>query len=107
MKAARILDPTHPGRAVKARVVDAHGLSVTEAAAALGVTRAALSALLNGRAHLTAEMALRIELAFGVPLDELMRLQHHFDVAQVRRRSNELKVARYRPNTAVARRGGS
>lgn len=105
--AVRDIDPSHPGRVVKAKVVDANGLSVTDAAAALGVTRPALSALLNGRAHLTPEMALRIEKAFGVPLDELLRLQHSFDIAQVRRRSNDIKVARYRPKTAGARRGGS
>lgn len=104
--ASHTLDPTHPGGFVKRTVVEANGLSVTDAAQALGVTRPALSALLNGRAHLTPEMALRIEKAFGVPLDELMRLQNSFDIAQVRKRANDIKVATFRPKAARTRRGG-
>lgn len=100
------LDPAHPGGFVKSKVVEANGLSVTDAAQALGVTRPALSALLNGRAHLTPEMALRIEKAFGVPLDELMRIQNSFDIAQVRKRADDIKVAPFRPKTARVHPGG-
>jgi addiction module HigA family antidote len=66
---------------------------VTRAAEVLGVTRAALSALLNERSHLSPEMALRIEKAFGVSMDTLMRMQNSYDIAQTRRRAGEIKVA--------------
>jgi addiction module HigA family antidote len=68
---------------------------VTEAARALGVTRPALSSLLNERVHLSPEMALRIEKAFGVSMDTLMRMQNSFDIAQARTREAEIKVARF------------
>ena len=77
----------------KSTFIEALGLSVTDAAHALGVTRPALSALLNERAHLSPEMALRIEKAFGVSMDTLMRMQNSFDIAQARKRENEINVA--------------
>lgn len=104
---ARMKGPAHPGGFVKSEIVEAHGLSVTDAAQALGVTRPALSALLNGRSHLSPEMALRIEKAFGVPLDQLMQMQNSFDIAEVRKRENEIKVAPFRPKTARGRPGGN
>lgn len=93
----------HPGRFVKCEVVEAHGLSVTKAAQALGVTRPALSALLNERAQLSPEMALRIEKVFGVSLESLMRMQNNFDIAEARKRRGDIKVAPYKPITATAR----
>ena len=69
----RLKSPAHPGGFVKSEIVEALDLSVTDAAKALGVTRPALSALLNERAALSSEMALRIEKAFGVKMDALMR----------------------------------
>ena len=91
----RMKSPAHPGGFVKSEIVEALGLSVTAAAQALGVTRPALSALLNERAHLSPEMALRIEKAFGVSMDTLMRMQNSFDIAQTRKREDEIKVARF------------
>ena len=88
----RMKSPAHPGGFVKSEIVEALGLSVTAAAQALGVTRPALSALLNERAHLSPEMALRIEKAFGVSMDTLMRMQNSFDIAQTRKREDEIKV---------------
>src|ERR1700732_2126181 len=88
-------EPAHPGGFVRAEVIMPHGLSVTEAAAVLRVTRPALSALLNERADLSPEMALRIEKAFGVSMDTLMRMQNSYDIAQARRRASESKVARF------------
>ncbi len=84
--------PVHPGGFVKSEVIQPLGLSVTDAAQALGVTRAALSALLNERAHLSPEMALRLEKAFGVSMDTLMRMQNSYDVARTRAREAEIKV---------------
>lgn len=93
----RLKHPPHPGSFVRTEIIDPLGINVTDAAAALGVSRPALSAFLNGRADLSAEMALRIEKAFGVRMDTLMRMQGSFDIAGARRREGEIVVARFRP----------
>jgi addiction module HigA family antidote len=92
----RIKNPAHPGGFVKSEIIEALGLSVTGAAKVLDVTRPTLSALLNERAHLSPEMALRIEKAFGVSMDTLMRMQNSFDIAQVRKRTAEIKITRFK-----------
>ena len=89
----RMKHPAHPGGFVKSEIVEALGLSVTRAAQVLGVTRPALSALLNERAHLSPEMALRIEKAFGVSMDTLMRMQNSYDIVQARKREDEIDLA--------------
>ena len=89
----RMKSPAHPGGFVKSEIIEPLDLSVTDAARVLGVTRPALSALLNERAHLSPEMALRIEKAFGISMDTLMRRQNSFDIAQARKREGEIKVA--------------
>src|SRR6195256_319244 len=96
IKGIRMKYPAHPGGFVKSEIIEALELSVTDAAKVLGVTRPALSALLNERAALSSEMALRIEKAFGVSMDTLMRMQNSYDIAQARRRSGQIKVARFR-----------
>lgn len=83
----RLKSPSQPGGFVKTEVVIPMGLSVTDASKALGVTRAALSAFLNERTSLSPDMALRIEKAFGLPMDTLMRMQNSFDIAQARNRA--------------------
>ena len=88
----RMKSPAHPGGFVKSEVVEGLGLSVTRAAEALGVTRPALSAFLNERAQLSSEMAIRIEKAFGVSMDTLMRMQNSYDIAQARKREDEIDV---------------
>jgi len=92
----RMKSPAHPGGFVKCEILEPLGLSVTHAAQALGVTRAALSRVLNERARVSPEMALRIEKAFGVSMDTLMRMQNSFDIAQTRNRAAEIDVAPYR-----------
>lgn len=92
----RMKRPAHPGGFVKHEIIDPLSLSVTAAAAALGVTRPALSALLNERAALSPEMALRIEKAFGVSMDTLMRMQNSHDIAEARKREGTIKVKPYR-----------
>ncbi|MBI5095910.1 MAG: HigA family addiction module antidote protein [Candidatus Hydrogenedentes bacterium] len=87
--------PAHPGHFVRMEIVEPLGLTVTDAAKALGVTRPALSALLNGRAALSPEMALRIEKAFGPKMDTLLRMQTAFDAAKIREREKDIKVIRY------------
>ncbi|MFO1101328.1 MAG: HigA family addiction module antitoxin [Methylocystis sp.] len=91
----RLKSPAHPGGFVKSEIIEPLGLSVTEAARVLGVTRPALSALLNERAALSPEMALRIEKAFGVSMDTLMRMQNSFDIAEARKREGDIAVTRF------------
>ncbi len=91
----RLKEPAHPGVFVKHEVLKPLGLSVTDAAEVLGITRPALSALLNERAHLSPEMAIRIEKAFGVSMETLMRMQNSYDIAQARKREGDIKVERY------------
>lgn len=93
----RMFNPPHPGSFVKTEIIEAHGLTVTDAADVLGVSRPALSAFLNGRASLSGTMALRVEKAFGVRMDTLMRMQSSYDIARARRREAEVEVARFRP----------
>ena len=89
-------NPPHPGDFIRTEIVAPAGLSVTAAAMALGVSRPALSSLLNGKANLSGEMALRIEKAFGVKMDTLMRMQSAYDIAQTRKREKEVQVRRIR-----------
>ena len=93
-------NPPHPGDFIRTEIVEAAGLSVTAAAAALRVSRPALSSLLNGKAGLSGEMALRIEKAFGVKMD--MRMQASYDIAQTRKRENAIRVRPYSPAGAAA-----
>lgn len=86
--------PPHPGEFIRTEIVDAWPLSVTAAAAALGVSRPALSSLLNAKSNLTGEMALRFEKAFGVKMDTLMRMQTAYDIAQIRTREKRIRVRR-------------
>lgn len=93
----RLKSPPHPGSFVRTEIIEPMGLSVTSAAEALGVTRAALSTFLNGRSSLSPEMGLRLEKAFGVSMETLMRMQNTYDIAEARKREGEIKVSRYVP----------
>lgn len=87
-------NPPHPGDFIRTEIVEAAGLTVTAAAKALRVSRPALSSLLNGNANLSGEMALRLEKAFGVKMDTLMRMQNAYDIAQTRKRAKRINVQR-------------
>ena len=89
-----IKNPPHPGDFIRTEIIKPAGLSVTAAASALRVSRPALSSLLNGKAALSGEMALRIEKAFGVKMDTLMRMQSAYDIAQTRKREKKIHVRR-------------
>jgi antitoxin HigA-1 len=95
----RMLNPSHPGEFVRTEIIAPLGLSVTAAAGILGVSRPALSSLLNAKADLSGDMALRIEKAFGVKMDTLMRMQSSYDIARTRSREREIRVRRYEPAT--------
>ena len=96
----RMKNPAHPGGFVKSEIVEALGLTVAGTARALGVTRPALSALLNERASLSPEMALRIEKVFGVSMDTLLRMQTSYDIARTRKREGEIDLARFEKQVA-------
>jgi addiction module HigA family antidote len=87
-------NPPHPGDFIRTEIIEPAGLTVTASAAALQVSRPALSSLLNGKADLSGEMALRIEKAFGVRMDTLMRMQSAYDIARARKREKEIHVRR-------------
>ncbi len=87
-------NPPHPGDSIRTEIIEATGLTVTAAAIALRVSRPTLSSLLNGKADLSGDMALRIEKAFGVKMDTLMRMQSSYDIAQSRKRENQIRAPR-------------
>jgi addiction module HigA family antidote len=93
-------NPPHPGDFIKTEIIEPHGLSVTSAANLLKVSRPTLSTLLNAKADLSGDMALRIEKAFGVKMDTLMRMQSAFDIARTRKRESRIKVKRFQPAEA-------
>jgi len=96
-----MLEPPHPGEFIRTEIIHPLGLSVTAAADVLGVSRPALSSLLNGKADLSGEMALRIEKAFGPKMDTLMRMQSAFDIARTRKQESKIRVRRYHPTEVL------
>lgn len=93
VKAPLSTPPPHPGRFIRLRVIQAKGLSVKAAASALGVHRVALSRLINEQAALSAEMAIRLEKAFGADMAALMRMQSEYEIGQARLRYATIEVA--------------
>lgn len=91
----RMKNPVHPGEFVRYEIIEPLGLSVTDAARALGVSRPALSALLHEHVRLSSEMAVRIEKAFGVSMATLLRMQNSYDIAQAREQAADIEVAPY------------
>lgn len=91
------MTPTHPGDFIRTEVIEELELNVTKAAEILGVRRVTLSDLLNGDTALSPEMALRIEKAFDVSMDMLLRMQAWYDASQMRARAGDVRVRRYTP----------
>ncbi len=89
--------PPHPGRIVRQECIEPLELSVTEAAKGLGVTRKALSELLNGRSGISPEMALRLSKAFGSSAEMWLGLQLDYDLAQLRAKARTIKVQKFAP----------
>ncbi|WP_439546624.1 HigA family addiction module antitoxin [Sandarakinorhabdus sp.] len=83
----------HPGPWLKRQIVAPHGINVKDLATHFGVSRQNLSNVLNGHTAVSADMAIRFEKAFGVMADTLLRMQSAHDLAQVRGRESEIKVA--------------
>ena len=88
-------NPVHPGIFLADELIEPLGLAVTQAAHALRIGRQALSAVLNGRAAMSADMAVRFEKAFGVNAGLLLRMQAAYALAEARKRAKQLKVKRY------------
>ena len=91
-------NPAHPGRIVKGSMEEL-GLSITDAAKVLGVTRPTISKLINGHSSVSPEMAIRLSKAFGSTPEFWLRLQFNYDLAQMMAKVDEIKVERYRPQT--------
>jgi addiction module HigA family antidote len=93
-------NPQHPGIFLAEELIQSLALTVTEAARILGAGRQAVSALLNGRAALSAEMAVRFERAFGVSAALLLRMQAQYALAEARKLAKAIKVRRYQVKAA-------
>jgi addiction module HigA family antidote len=91
------MKPSPPGEFIREEILEELHLSVARAAEVLGVRRATLSDLVNGNAALSPEMALRIEKAFGVDMDMLLRMQAWHDAYIMRQRAGEIDVRRFDP----------
>jgi addiction module HigA family antidote len=87
--------PPHPGEIIREDCLAVLDLTVTEAAEGLGVARKTLSAILNGRAGISAEMALRLSKAFGSTPDHWLRMQLAYDLWQAQRKAGKLRVKQY------------
>ncbi len=92
-------NPVHPGALVAECLADL-GVSVAEAAKALGITRQQLHNVVAGRSNVTPEMAIRFEKAFGSTADTWLRMQANYDLAQIRKRADEIVVPRLTPKVA-------
>jgi addiction module HigA family antidote len=86
--------PPHPGLSVRHDCIEPLGLTITETAEILGVTRQALNNLVNGKSGISPEMAIRLDKAFGGSAESWLRLQMAYDLAQARRHEAEIKVKR-------------
>src|ERR1700736_2385108 len=87
-------NPPHPGLSVRHDCIEALGLTITEDAEALGVTRQTLNKLVNGKSGVSADMAIRLDKAFGGGAETWLRLQMAYDLAQARKHEGEIKVKR-------------
>ena len=94
MTEIHLRSPSHIGEMVR-EIVEGHDLSTSAAARLLGVTRQALSILMNCKGGLSSEMALRLEKAFGVRMDTLLRMQTAWEIAEARAREGDIDVVRY------------
>jgi len=90
-------DPPHPGEVVRELCIEPARLTVTAAASVLGVSRKALSELLNGHSGISPEMAVRLSKAFGGSIESWLTQQMQYDLAQVRKKAAEIEVKRYQP----------
>jgi addiction module HigA family antidote len=89
-------NPAHPGRIVRNACLEPLGLSITEGAEVLGVTRQTLNNVVNGKSGISPEMAIRLSKAFGSTAETWLRMQVAYDLAQARKQESKIKVRRQR-----------
>jgi|SRR5271157_649071 len=89
-------NPPHPGRGIRTACLEPLGLSVTEGAKVLGITRQALNNVVNGKAAISPEMAIRLAKAFGSTAETWLRMQLAYDLAAARKDESKIKVQRQR-----------
>lgn len=94
-------NPPHPGRSIKDACLEPLGLSVTEGAKVLGVTRHTLSRVINGQSGISPDMAIRLEKAGWSNAEHWLRLQTAYELTQARKRQDQIKVKRYKPQPAA------
>jgi len=87
-------NPPHPGYSLRHDCIEPLGLTVTEAAERLGVSRKQLSEIVNGRAGISPEMAIRLDKAFGGGAETWLRMQTAYDLANAMKMASEIRVAR-------------
>jgi addiction module HigA family antidote len=87
-------NPPHPGSSVRHDCIEPLGLTTTAAAKILGVTRQTLNNLVNGKSGISAEMAIRLDKAFGGGAETWLRVQMAYDLAQARKRAKQIHVRR-------------
>ncbi len=90
----KMKNPPHPGRIVRRECIEPLGLTVTEAAKALGVTRQALNNLVNGKSGVSPQMAIRLSKAFGGSAEVWLGLQMDYDLARAEKHADRIKVER-------------
>jgi addiction module HigA family antidote len=95
-RATRMKNPPHPGRIVRQECIEATGLTITEAARMLRITRQALNNLVNGKAGISPEMSIRLSKAFGSSPEVWLSLQMDYDLAQAEKNADRIKVQRVR-----------
>jgi addiction module HigA family antidote len=87
-------NPPHPGRSIRSACLEPLGLSITEGAGVLGVTRQTLNNVVNGKSGISPEMAIRLSKAFGSTPETWLRMQLAYDLAQARKSESKIKVRR-------------
>jgi len=92
-----MLNPPHPGEIIKELCLEPLGLTVTRAAEALGVSRKTLSAIVNGQAGISPEMAIRLSIAFDTSAESWLNQQVQYDLWLVRQSQQDFKVERLQP----------
>jgi addiction module HigA family antidote len=90
-------NPPHPGEVVRELCIDGAGLTVVKAAEVLGVSRKALSELLNGHSGISPEMAVRLSKGFGGSVESWLRQQMQYDLARIQQKAAKINVKRYEP----------
>ena len=98
----RMKNPPHPGRIVRQECIEPLGLTVTQAARSLGVTRQALNNLVNCKAGVSTEMAIRLSKAFGSSPEVWLGMQMEYDLAQAEKKAGHIKVERIKQKTIAA-----